>query len=95
MAMRSVINGGDIDEAQRAGGEFLLTDLDVAFALLRSAAISRDDLTRSRDQQIARGTYDAVRARLNTCPPNLPHRHRIESQLQALRAELTRMGERL
>jgi hypothetical protein len=80
-------------DAERAGAEFLLTDIDVAFTLLRSATISRDELTRSRDRQLARNAYETVSTHLRTCPPDFPHRRHIEGRLQALRAELTRMGE--
>ncbi len=82
-----------IRDAERAGAEFLLTDIDVAFTLLRSAAISRDELSSGRDKQIARNAYETVSAHLRTRPSDFPHRLRIESRLQALRAELTRMGE--
>jgi hypothetical protein len=84
-----------IGEAERVGAEVLLTDIDVAFTLLRSAAISRDELSGGRDRQIARNAYEMVAAQLKTCPAGFPHRQRIENRLQALGLELTRMGETL
>jgi hypothetical protein len=82
-----------IRDAERAGAEFLLTDIDVAFTLLRSAAISRDEISSARDRQVARSAYQTVSAHLSTCASDFPHRQLIESRLQALGAELTRMGE--
>jgi hypothetical protein len=88
-------NPNALRDAQRAGAEFLLTDIDVAFTLLRSAAISRDELSSGRDRQIARSAYDTVSMHLREIPPDFPQRLVIESRLQALGRELVRMGETL
>jgi hypothetical protein len=82
-----------IRDAERAGAECLLTDIDAAFTMLRSAAISRDELSSARDRQIARSAYETVTAHLKDCSADFPRRHYIESRLQALGAELTRMEE--
>jgi hypothetical protein len=82
-------------DAERAGAEFLLTDIHVAFTQLRSAAISRDELSSARDRQVARSAYESVSAHLSKCASDFPHRQRIEARLQALGAELIRMGEAL
>jgi hypothetical protein len=83
------------DDWRRAGAEFIITDLGLAFTFLEIARTSRVTATVRRNQKNARTAYDAV---LRFLPRSLPalstsERKSIEEKLRELKNRLEQLGE--
>jgi len=79
----------DFTSANRAGVEFILTDLDVAITFLDVAAASTDSEVVRRNHENARTAYTAVVNLLERLSLDRPQRQEIETKLDILRARLS------
>jgi Tfp pilus assembly protein PilE len=79
----------DFTRANRAGVEFILTDLNLAIAFLDVAAASPDSYVVRRNHDNARTAYTAVANLLERLYLDRPQRQEIEAKLDTLRARLS------
>ena len=78
----------DLTSANRAGVEFILTDLNLAIGFLDVAAASTDSYVVRRNHGNARTAYIAVENLLERLYLDRPQRQAIETKLDTLRARL-------
>jgi hypothetical protein len=80
---------------RRSGAEFIMVDLELAFAFLGLASTSGIKETARRNQQNARTAYDSI---LRFLPRSLtafssPERRDMEIKLAELKSRLEQLGE--
>ena len=82
----------DFTSANRAGVEFIVTDLDLAITFLDVAAASTDSYVVRRNHDNARTAYTAVVNLLERLFLDRPQRQEIEAKLDTLRARLIQLA---
>jgi hypothetical protein len=79
----------DFTSANRAGVEFILTDLNLAFAFLDVATASTDSYVVRRNHDNARTAYATIADLLRKLSLDQLQRQAIEAKLDTLRARLS------
>jgi hypothetical protein len=80
-------------ETNRAGVEFVLTDLDAALTFMDIAARSGIEETVQRNHKNARHAYDIVLRLLQHLTPDADQRSAIDAKIAALKARLQAVGQ--
>jgi hypothetical protein len=90
----SLADAPRVRDWRRAGAEFIITDLELAFTFLEIARTSLVVETARRNQENARKAYDAVLRFWPRCLPALSaaERQTLEDNLRKLRNRLVQLG---
>lgn len=81
-----------LEEANRAGVSFLLTDLDTVLIFLKIAGDTGNDETRSRNRKQARDGYSAILRHLARLKPTPDERLILDEKLASVRSRLRAAG---
>jgi hypothetical protein len=81
-----------MEQSNRIGVQFLITDLAVALTFLDFAEVSHSEDTRRRNRQNAQSAYDTVLRLLPRLAPSPEERATLEIKLAELKDRLMALG---